>query len=46
MQILYEKDIDIFCIATSDSDFVYLLQKLKSKNKYVILACESVASPW
>ncbi|UBM43982.1 NYN domain-containing protein [Mycoplasmopsis synoviae] len=38
--------MDIFCIATSDSDFVYLLQKLKSKNKYVILACESVASPW
>ena len=35
MEILYERDIDLFCILTTDSDFCHIVQKLKSKNKIV-----------
>lgn len=35
MEILYEREIDLFCILTTDSDFCHIVQKLKSKNKIV-----------
>lgn len=35
MEILYERQIDLFCILTTDSDFCHIVQKLKSKNKIV-----------
>ena len=37
MEILYERDIDLFCILTTDSDFCHIVQKLKSKNKVVYI---------
>lgn len=36
MTLLYEKDIDIFCIVSSDSDFYTLVRTLREKNKQVI----------
>lgn len=35
MEIMYERQIDLFCILTTDSDFCHIVQKLKSKNKKV-----------
>lgn len=35
METLYERQIDLFCILTTDSDFCHIVQKLKSKNKIV-----------
>ena len=37
METIYEKNIDLFCILTTDSDFCHIVQKLKSKNKYVYI---------
>ena len=37
METIYEKNIDLFCILTSDSDFCHIVQKLKSKNKFVYI---------
>lgn len=37
MEILYERDINLFCILTTDSDFCHIVQKLKSKNKIVYI---------
>ena len=31
METIYEKNIDLFCIQTTDSDFCHIVQKLKSK---------------
>ncbi|WP_291950281.1 NYN domain-containing protein [Campylobacter sp.] len=36
MSVFYEKDIDIFVIASSDSDYTSLIQKLKEAKKQVI----------
>jgi len=36
MVILFEKDVDIFCIVSSDSDFTRLAQELRERNKLVI----------
>lgn len=36
MDILYQKEIDIFVIVSSDSDFVGLVNRLREENKYVI----------
>lgn len=36
MTFLYEKDIDIFCIVSSDCDFYTLVRTLREKNKKVI----------
>ena len=36
MDLLYTKDIDIFCIASSDSDFTKLVYRLKEAGKVVI----------
>jgi uncharacterized protein (TIGR00288 family) len=35
METLYERQIDLFCILTTDSDFCHIVQKLKSRNKIV-----------
>lgn len=37
METLYERQIDLFCILTTDSDFCHIVQKLKSKNKMVYI---------
>lgn len=37
METIYEKNIDLFCILTTDSDFCHIVQKLKSKNKFVYI---------
>ena len=37
METIYEKNIDIYCILTTDSDFCHIVQKLKSKNKIVYI---------
>jgi uncharacterized protein (TIGR00288 family) len=37
METLYEREIDLFCILTTDSDFCHIVQKLKSKNKMVYI---------
>jgi uncharacterized LabA/DUF88 family protein len=34
--ILFEKDIDIFCLASSDSDFTRLVQELRERDKLVV----------
>lgn len=36
MIILYEKDVDTFCIVSSDSDLTRLVQELRERNKLVI----------
>ncbi len=36
MIILYEKDVDVFCIVSSDSDLTRLVQELRERNKEVI----------
>ncbi len=36
MIILYEKDVDAFCIVSSDSDLTRLVQELRERNKEVI----------
>lgn len=36
MDILFTKDIDCFCIATSDSDFIRLTQRIREDGKTVI----------
>ncbi|EAI3906186.1 NYN domain-containing protein [Campylobacter sp. IFREMER_LSEM_CL292] len=36
MSVFYEKDIDIFIIVSSDSDYTSLIQKLKENKKQVI----------
>ncbi|MBF7042359.1 NYN domain-containing protein [Campylobacter volucris] len=36
MSVFYEKDIDIFVIVSSDSDYTSLIQKLKENKKQVI----------
>lgn len=35
MELIFNGDVDIFCIATSDSDFCRLAQVLKEYGKYV-----------
>jgi uncharacterized protein (TIGR00288 family) len=35
METLYERQIELFCILTTDSDFFHVVQKLLSKNKTV-----------
>ena len=37
METLYERNIDLFCILTTDSDFCHVVQKLKSRNKIVYI---------
>lgn len=44
MDILYQKYVDCFCIATSDSDFTRLISRLKENNIFVIGAGESKAN--
>ena len=34
--IMFEKDIDVFCLASSDSDFTRLVQELRERNKLVV----------
>ena len=34
--ILYEKDVDVFCIAAGDSDYTRLVRELRERNKTVI----------
>lgn len=34
---IYESNIDVYCIVSSDSDFIPLIEKIKNKNKNVIL---------
>ena len=41
MDILYTKDIDIFCLVTSDSDFTRLAMRLREEHMYVIGMGES-----
>jgi uncharacterized protein (TIGR00288 family) len=36
MNILYERDVDIFCLVSSDSDFTRLVQELRERGKTVI----------
>ncbi|MBQ7408877.1 MAG: NYN domain-containing protein [Clostridia bacterium] len=36
MIVLFEKDIDVFCLASSDSDFTRLVQELREREKVVI----------
>lgn len=36
MNVLYEKNIDIFCLASSDSDFTRLVQELREREKIVV----------
>lgn len=36
MNILNERDVDIFCLVSSDSDFTRLVQELRERNKTVI----------
>jgi uncharacterized protein (TIGR00288 family) len=36
MDILFERDIDIFCLVSSDSDFTRLVQELRERGKAVI----------
>lgn len=40
MDIFYNKEVDAFCIATSDSDFARLAQRLKEGGMYVVIAGE------
>lgn len=34
--VLFEKDIDVFCLASSDSDFTRLVQELREREKTVV----------
>lgn len=34
--VLFEKDIDVFCLASSDSDFTRLVQELREREKKVV----------
>lgn len=34
--VLFEKDIDVFCLASSDSDFTRLVQELREREKIVV----------
>lgn len=36
MIILFERDIDVFCLASSDSDFTSLVQELREREKTVV----------
>jgi uncharacterized protein (TIGR00288 family) len=36
MNILYERNVDIFCLVSSDSDFTRLVQELRERGKTVI----------
>lgn len=36
LSVLFEKDIDTFCIASSDSDFTRLVQELRERGKLVV----------
>lgn len=36
MIVLFEKDIDVFCLASSDSDFTRLVQELREREKTVV----------
>jgi len=36
MVVLFEKDIDVFCLASSDSDFTRLVQELREREKIVV----------
>ena len=36
MMVLFERDIDVFCLASSDSDFTRLVQVLREREKTVI----------
>ncbi len=36
MDLLYEKDLDAFCIVSSDSDFTRLASRLRESEKYVL----------
>ncbi len=36
MDMLYEKDLDVFCIVSSDSDFTRLASRLRESEKYVL----------
>lgn len=36
MVVLFEKDIDVFCLASSDSDFTRLVQELREREKTVV----------
>lgn len=40
MDIFYSDAVDAFCIATSDSDFARLAQRLKEGGKYIVIAGE------
>ncbi len=40
MDIFYGEEVDAFCIATSDSDFARLAQRLKEGGKYIVIAGE------
>ena len=41
MDIFYSGEVDAFCIATSDSDFARLAQRLKEGGKYMVIAGEN-----
>lgn len=41
MDLLYRDNIDIYCICSSDSDFIRLIQRLKESNKQVLGMGES-----
>jgi len=41
MDILYSKNVDIFCIVTSDSDFTKLVMRLRESQAYIIGMGES-----
>lgn len=36
MDIVYTRDIDVFCIVSSDSDFINLAYRLREENKFVV----------
>ena len=40
MDLLYKGDVDAFCLATSDSDFCRLGQRLIEGGMYVVIACK------
>lgn len=44
MDIFYTNTVDAFCLATSDSDFARLAQRLKEGGKYVVVAGKEQSS--
>ena len=36
LTVLFEKNIDVFCLVSSDSDFIRLVQELKEREKFVV----------